>query len=125
MKSITTQTNNGKNNGDLSITIAELKKIGELNSSATLTKAFDELWSHGFIVLTREGCFSSTRTCNLWGLTTWPIHENDEKGIKGTKKESNDWMNWTPDCFAPDYRLKFPNVKAKRQRQSPTLKQAA
>lgn len=116
---------NGRNNGDLSLTLSELRKSGELKSSATLTKALDELWLHGFIVLTREGSFGAARTCNLWGLTTWLLNENAEKGIKGTRKASSDWKAWSPEHPALNYQLNFPKVRAKRKRQASKLKQAA
>ena len=116
---------NGHNNGDLSMPLSELKRKRVACSSQTLTKALDELWSHGFIVLTREGSFGASRICNLWAVTTSPIHENYEKGIKGTQSPSNDWKIWSPEQPAPDYRMKFPKVQAKRKRQSPRLSQAA
>lgn len=115
---------NGKNNGDLSLTRSELRKIGELSSSATLTRALDQLWSHGFITSTREGSFGSMRICNLWALTTWEINDNPDKGIKGTRQASNDWKIWSPDNPAADYRKKFTKVQAKRKRQCPGLRKA-
>ena len=109
-----TQKYCGNNNGDLSMPLSELKDQGELRSQGALTKALDELWSHGFIVLTREGGFGSRRICNLWALTTWPINDMPAKSIEGTTHASNDWRRWAPDEDAPDFRRQFPKIKAKR-----------
>ena len=108
----------GKNNGDLSLTLTELKKAQVLSSSATLTKALDELWSHGFIVSTREGSFGSARLCNLWAITTWPISDIPSKGIKASEAYLNPWRFWKPDQLATDYVNKIDKVKAKRQKSS-------
>lgn len=109
---------NGKNNGDLSMPLSELKRDNELSSPTSLRKALDELWSHGFIRQTREGSFGSTRVCNLWALTTRPVDENREKSIKGMDKPPHDWRDWRPDQHTSDFRNKFPQVRKKRQKRA-------
>jgi len=106
---------NGHNNGDLSITISELRSLGELKSPASLSRALDQLWSHGFILLTRQGHFGSARLCNLWAVTTRKIDDNSKKGIRGTDKPSNDWRDWSPDTPGRDFAAKYPAIAAKRQ----------
>ena len=108
---------NGHNNGDMSLPLSELRNLRELRSPRSLSKALDELWSHGFIKLTREGGFGSQRICNLWAVTLWPICENRDKDIKAAER-TDDWKQWKPDQPAPDYVEKFPKVNAKRKKQS-------
>lgn len=109
---------NGRNNGDLSYTKSTAKKFGLPTSGTTLRKALDELWKRGFIKLTRQGSFGSTRTCNLWAVTSWPIDDTHAK-VKATSYASNHWKTWTIDQPSPDYQQKFPSVKAKRRKQVP------
>ncbi len=66
---------NGKNNGNLSATITQLKHRG-IASTATLTKALDELQAKNLIVRTREGRFLNPGgRCALYAVTWLAIDE--------------------------------------------------
>ena len=66
---------NGKNNGNLSATITQLKHRG-VASPATLTKALDELQDRNLIVRTREGRFLNPGgRCALYAVTWFAIDE--------------------------------------------------
>ena len=114
---------NGRNNGDLSFTKSTARAFGLPTSGTTLRRTLDALWERGFTVLTRPGCFGSTRTCNLWAVTIWPIDDCHAKDIKATSYASDHWKRWTKDQASPDYRQKFPSVEAKRRKQVPKKSQ--
>lgn len=66
---------NGRNNGNLSATITQLKSRG-IASTATLTKVLDELQNKNLIVRTREGRFLNPGgLCALYALTWHAIDE--------------------------------------------------
>lgn len=66
---------NGKNNGNLSATITQLKPRG-IASTATLTKTLDELQAKNLIVRTREGRFLNPGgRCALYAVTWFAIDE--------------------------------------------------
>ena len=66
---------NGKNNGNLSATITQLKHRG-IASTATLKKALDELQAKNLIVRTREGRFLNPGgRCALYAVTWFAIDE--------------------------------------------------
>jgi DNA-binding MarR family transcriptional regulator len=73
---------NGKNQDDLSLTYAELKKKFGF-SSATCCKAFKELEQHGLIDTRVHGGLRSgigTRQCNIFGLSArWIDYGKAEK----------------------------------------------
>jgi hypothetical protein len=66
---------NGKNNGDLCITLSVMKKRG-WNSNDTIRTAMKELTDAGFVILTRQG---GRNQCSLYGLTWLPIDECQNK----------------------------------------------
>lgn len=79
---------NGKNNGDLSITLKLMKKYG-WNSNDQLGKATKELVHYGFIELSRQG---GRNQCNLFALTWQPIDECDGKHeLSATAVAKNSW----------------------------------
>jgi hypothetical protein len=66
---------NGRNNGDLSATLSQVKRHG-VKSSASLTKATAELQQRNLVVKTREGMFTNPGgRCSLYALAWQPIDE--------------------------------------------------
>jgi len=66
---------NGRNNGNLSATITQLKSRG-IASTATLTKVLDELQNKTLIVRTREGRFLNPGgRCALYAMTWCAIDD--------------------------------------------------
>jgi hypothetical protein len=111
----------GKNNGDLNVSYKEAMEPKRFRSRKTLRAAHDELWSHGFLFLTRPGGFGTSRTCNLWALTTHPIDANPEKEILAGDG-GDDWKKWSPGNPSPDFKKKFPAIQAQRQRSGKRAK---
>jgi len=66
---------NGRNNGNLSATITQLKPRG-IASTATLTKALGELQDKNLIVRTRQGRFINPGgRCALYAVTWYAIDD--------------------------------------------------
>lgn len=70
-----TRAYNGKNNGDIAITLGVLKKRG-WNSNSTLRRALSELLEKELIMITRLG---GRNKCSLYALTWQPIDECNGK----------------------------------------------
>lgn len=85
---------NGRNNGNLSATITQLKPRG-IASTATLTKVLSELQNKNLIVRTRQGRFINPGgRCALYAVTWYAIDDcpGADLEIKST--------NAPPRCFA-------------------------
>jgi hypothetical protein len=91
------QQYNGSNNGDLSMSKADLIDAG-WNSHTTALKARDELVEAGFVVITRHGY---KRVCNLYAVTWFAIDDCPEKRLEmaPTTRAPDYWKNrvLTPD----------------------------
>lgn len=73
---------NGRNNGDLSATLSQIKAFG-VRSAASLTKALDELQEKNWIICTRTGRFMRPGArCSLYGLTWKAIDECPGKDLE-------------------------------------------
>jgi hypothetical protein len=107
---------NGVNNGDLSVSFPEAKAAGVCRGRDAFFAAFDELWAHGFITLTRPGGPWPVRTPNLWAITLWPVPKNASKAIY-ERPRTDDWKRWTPTAPAPDFEKKYPGVVKRRERR--------
>lgn len=66
---------NGKNNGDMDITLTNMRKRG-WNSNDKLTKAKNELIEAGLLVQTRQG---GRHKCSLYAITWKPIDDCEGK----------------------------------------------
>lgn len=62
---------NGKNNGDLCVTLKVMNKRG-WNSNGTMRKALKALIDAELIMVTRQGCLGK---CSLYAFTWLPIDE--------------------------------------------------
>lgn len=81
---------NGRNNGDMCITMSIMKKRG-WRSSSTLHDAKDELIEGGWIELTRQG---GRHKCSLYAVSMYSIDECGGKhDRRPTTKSSNLWMD--------------------------------
>lgn len=79
---------NGSNNGDLCATWKLMKASG-WRSPSTLSLSIKRLEHYGFIEQTRQG---GRHSCNLYGLTWYPIEECKGKlDIKATSRPSDNW----------------------------------
>lgn len=73
---------NGKNNGDLSATLTDVKAKG-VRSSSTLAAAIVELQQRNLIICTRTGRFMRPGgRCALYGLTWLPIDDCPGKDLE-------------------------------------------
>jgi len=85
---------NGRNNGNLSATITQLKSRG-IASTATLTKALNELLEKRLIIRTRDGRFINPGgRCALYAVTWYAIDDCPGADLE-TKPSSA-----PPRCFA-------------------------
>ena len=81
---------NGRNNGDLCITMTVMTKRG-WRSSSTLHNAKDELIRWGWIEVTRQG---GRHKCSLYSVTMYTIDECGGKHDRNTtQKPSNLWQD--------------------------------
>lgn len=72
----------GKNNGDLSASFTQAKKIG-VGSKTTLAKALSDLQEAGLIIRTREGVFTNPGgCCALYALAWKPIDDCPGKELE-------------------------------------------
>ncbi|MEH6498906.1 MAG: hypothetical protein V7751_05930 [Pseudoalteromonas distincta] len=72
----------GKNNGDLSASFTQAKKIG-IGSKTTLAKALRELQEAGLVIRTREGYFTNPGgRCALYAVAWVPIDECPGKDLE-------------------------------------------
>ena len=76
---------NGRNNGDLSLSLDEAKRLLAIGKS-TAQRAFKELEAKGFIRETRRGQWYG-RLASLYALTDRPLYGNPA---------TNDWKHWRP-----------------------------
>lgn len=94
---------NGKNNGDLAACMSIMKSKG-WNSSATLTKARNELLNSGLIEITRQGGMNAGPS--LYAVTWRPIDECLRKDgtprhdAKPTEKPSGLWKLYRHEAAA-------------------------
>lgn len=102
------QQYNGSNNGDFSMSKADLIKDG-WNSQTTALKARGELLETGFIMITRHGY---KRVCSLYAVTWLAIDECPEKRLEiaPTVRAPDLWKNRS---FAPDSGNVVPETGAK------------
>jgi hypothetical protein len=103
----------GSGNGDLNIQFAEAKEKKQFNSPKTFYRCHNDLWEHGFLIMTRYGGYGTERSCNLWGLTTHAIKAIPEKGIIAGDR-MDDWKLW-PGKSSLNYSKLFPTVEANRK----------
>jgi len=66
---------NGKNNGDICVTLTVMKKRG-WNSNSSMRRALSALINAGLILLTRQG---SINKCSLYAFSWLPIDECNGK----------------------------------------------
>jgi hypothetical protein len=76
----------GRNNGALRLSLDEAARLLGMGKS-TAKRAFNELASKGFIVMTRRGQWYG-RKATEWRLTT--------KSMDG-RPATNDWRDWRPE----------------------------
>ena len=80
----------GKNNGRIGLGIREACKALRMVDHESVTKYFEALQAHGFIVLRKDSGFTlkmpDERTAREWELTMYPV------GIVGATKG---FLNWT------------------------------
>ena len=74
------------NNGDISATLAGFKSRGDTISSATLSKALNDLQTVGLIDQTRQGGIAANgKNCSLYRFTDQAVHQMPAKGIEAFK----------------------------------------
>ena len=88
----------GKNNGDLSATLKQMRQRG-WNSSDQLQKAKNELINRGLILVSRQG---GRNKCSLYAITWQQIDECKGKlDIAPTQIAPHHWKRWIdPKCGA-------------------------
>lgn len=74
---------NGRNNGDLSLSCDEAKRLLHLGKT-TVKRAFDELQEKGFIVKTSSGHWYGRKAA------TWSVTDRKHSNHLAT----NEWQNW-------------------------------
>lgn len=73
---------NGKNNGDLSATLGDVRASG-VRSSSTLTAAIAELLQKNLIICTRAGRFMKPGgRCALYAMTWMPVDDCNGKELE-------------------------------------------
>lgn len=88
----------GDNNGDLSVTYAELRAFGLHNKSITL--AFSNLIARGLLLKTRNGRGHGSRFCSLYALGWLAINKPvirklQEFGYNGPTSGEDRYLRWS------------------------------
>ncbi len=88
----------GDNNGDLSVTYAELRAFGLHNKSITL--AFSSLKARGLILQTRNSRGHGSRFCSLYALGWLPINKPvirklQKCGYNGPVMAEHRYLKWS------------------------------
>ncbi len=78
---------NGRNNGDLSLSLDEAARLLGIGKTTAL-RAFADLEAKGFIKMTRRGQWYGRMA------TTWAVTDRPFQGYSPTR----DWQKWIPDA---------------------------
>lgn len=96
---------NGRNNGDLAITMRLMKPLG-WTSKDQLSKAMNELEHYGFLKKSRQG---GRHLCSLYALTFFAVDDCGGKhDLTSSKIPTNDWRVDQPN--KPVFRKSLPRA---------------